>query len=115
MPALIITLTLNPALDLATTTDHVAPTHKLRCGQVRRFAGRASVKLRVPDERMSQKRIGDRETHVQLLRLASKTSPCRGLRRDGAKGPRASSVSKLCGAAGRVDGPQQRCHDLPQR
>ena len=26
MPALIITLTLNPALDLATTTDHVVPT-----------------------------------------------------------------------------------------
>ena len=38
MPAL-ITLTLNPALDLATTADHVAPTHKLRCGPVRRFAG----------------------------------------------------------------------------
>lgn len=42
MPALIITLTLNPALDLATTTDHVVPTHKLRCGPVRRFAGAAA-------------------------------------------------------------------------
>lgn len=38
MPAL-ITLTLNPALDLATTTDQVAPTHKLRCGPAQRFAG----------------------------------------------------------------------------
>ena len=42
MPAL-ITLTLNPALDLATTTDHVAPTHKLRCGPVQRFAGGGGI------------------------------------------------------------------------
>ncbi|PIF20642.1 MULTISPECIES: 1-phosphofructokinase family hexose kinase [unclassified Acidovorax] len=45
MPALIITLTLNPALDLATTTDHVAPTHKLRCGPVRRFAGGGGINV----------------------------------------------------------------------
>ena len=44
MPAL-ITLTLNPALDLATTTDHVAPTHKLRCGPVRRFAGGGGINV----------------------------------------------------------------------
>jgi len=45
MPALIITLTLNPALDLATTTDHVAPTHKLRCGPVQRFAGGGGINV----------------------------------------------------------------------
>ena len=45
MPALIITLTLNPALDLATTADHVAPTHKLRCGPVRRFAGGGGINV----------------------------------------------------------------------
>ena len=44
MPAL-ITLTLNPALDLATTTDHVAPTHKLRCGPVQRFAGGGGINV----------------------------------------------------------------------
>ena len=45
MPALIITLTLNPALDLATTTAQVAPTHKLRCGPVRRFAGGGGINV----------------------------------------------------------------------
>ena len=44
MPAL-ITLTLNPALDLATTTDRVAPTHKLRCGPVQRFAGGGGINV----------------------------------------------------------------------
>ena len=44
MPAL-ITLTLNPALDLATTTDLVAPTHKLRCGPVQRFAGGGGINV----------------------------------------------------------------------
>jgi len=44
VPAL-ITLTLNPALDLATTTDHVGPTHKLRCGPVQRFAGGGGINV----------------------------------------------------------------------
>ncbi|RQO80982.1 1-phosphofructokinase family hexose kinase [Acidovorax sp. FJL06] len=44
MPAL-ITLTPNPALDLATTTERVAPTHKLRCGPVRRFAGGGGINV----------------------------------------------------------------------
>lgn len=44
VPAL-ITLTLNPALDLATTTGHVAPTHKLRCGPVQRFAGGGGINV----------------------------------------------------------------------
>lgn len=44
MPAL-ITLTPNPALDLATTTDRVAPTHKLRCGPVQRFAGGGGINV----------------------------------------------------------------------
>ena len=41
----LITLTLNPALDLATTTDHIAPTHKLRCGPVQRFAGGGGINV----------------------------------------------------------------------
>ena len=44
MPAL-ITLTLNPALDLATTIDRVAPTHKLRCGPIQRFAGGGGINV----------------------------------------------------------------------
>mgnify|MGYP006168865997 CR=1 FL=1 len=44
MPDL-ITLTLNPALDLATTTAQVAPTHKLRCGPVQRFAGGGGINV----------------------------------------------------------------------
>ena len=44
MPGL-ITLTPNPALDLATTTAQVAPTHKLRCGPVQRFAGGGGINV----------------------------------------------------------------------
>lgn len=44
-PAGIVTLTLNPALDLATTTAQVAPTHKLRCGPVQRFPGGGGVNV----------------------------------------------------------------------
>ncbi|WP_026435343.1 1-phosphofructokinase family hexose kinase [Acidovorax sp. JHL-9] len=44
MPAL-ITLTLNPALDLATSTDRVAPTHKLRCSPAQRFAGGGGINV----------------------------------------------------------------------
>ena len=44
MPAL-ITLTLNPALDLATTTERVEPTHKLRCGPAQRFAGGGGINV----------------------------------------------------------------------
>lgn len=44
MPA-IITLTPNPALDLATTTGRVQPTHKLRCGPVQRFAGGGGINV----------------------------------------------------------------------
>ena len=31
--------------DLATTTDHVAPTHKLRCGPAQRFAGGGGINV----------------------------------------------------------------------
>ena len=44
MPAL-ITLSLNPALDLATTTERVEPTHKLRCGPAQRFAGGGGINV----------------------------------------------------------------------
>lgn len=42
---LLRTLTLNPALDLSTTTDKVEPTHKLRCGPVQRFAGGGGINV----------------------------------------------------------------------
>lgn len=44
-PAGIVTLTLNPALDLSTTTAQVEPTHKLRCGPVRRFPGGGGINV----------------------------------------------------------------------
>ena len=44
MPPL-ITLTLNPALDLATTTERVTPTHKLRCSPAQRFAGGGGINV----------------------------------------------------------------------
>ena len=44
VPAL-ITLTLNPALDLATTIERVEPTHKLRCGPAQRFAGGGGINV----------------------------------------------------------------------
>jgi 6-phosphofructokinase 2 len=44
MPTL-VTLTLNPALDLATEVDRVVPGPKLRCGPVRREAGGGGVNV----------------------------------------------------------------------
>lgn len=41
----LITLTLNPALDLATTTARVEPTHKLRCSPAQRFAGGGGINV----------------------------------------------------------------------
>ena len=67
MPALIITLTLNPALDLATTADHVVPTNKLRCGPVRRFAGGGAAGAQV------QQLLADEGVPTQLQRIAGDT------------------------------------------
>jgi len=39
MPA-VVTLRINPALDIATATDAVVPGHKLRCGDPRYDHGR---------------------------------------------------------------------------
>jgi 6-phosphofructokinase 2 len=44
MPAF-ITLTLNPALDLSTTTERLQPTHKLRCTDAQRFAGGGGINV----------------------------------------------------------------------
>jgi 6-phosphofructokinase 2 len=44
-PPGIVTLTPNPALDLATSTAQVAPTHKLRCGPVQRFPGGGGINV----------------------------------------------------------------------
>ena len=43
--AAIITLTLNPALDISTSVDVVAPTHKLRCGPATAEAGGGGVNV----------------------------------------------------------------------
>lgn len=44
MPA-IVTLTMNPALDIATTTDLVVPTEKLRCGEPRYDPGGGGINV----------------------------------------------------------------------
>jgi 6-phosphofructokinase 2 len=41
----ILTLTLNPALDLATTTAQVEPTHKLRCSPMLRHPGGGGINV----------------------------------------------------------------------
>lgn len=40
-----LTLTLNPALDLATSAERITPTHKLRCGPVCRHPGGGGVNV----------------------------------------------------------------------
>jgi 6-phosphofructokinase 2 len=42
---LILTLTMNPALDIATTTDIVVPTEKLRCGEPRYDPGGGGINV----------------------------------------------------------------------
>ena len=37
--ARILTLTLNPTIDVSTSVDRIAPVHKLRCGPARRDPG----------------------------------------------------------------------------
>ena len=44
-PATIVTLTVNPALDVSTSTEHVAPEHKLRCGPSRTDAGGGGINV----------------------------------------------------------------------
>lgn len=44
MPA-IVTLTMNPALDIATATDSVMPDHKLRCGEPRYDPGGGGINI----------------------------------------------------------------------
>lgn len=45
MHAAIVTLTLNPALDLSTTTPRIAPAHKLRCGPPRFDPGGGGINV----------------------------------------------------------------------
>ena len=40
-----LTLTLNPALDIATRTEHVQATHKLRCAGVQRYPGGGGINV----------------------------------------------------------------------
>lgn len=41
----IVTLTLHPALDKSTTTDHIVPDHKLRCAPLRIDAGGGGINV----------------------------------------------------------------------
>jgi 6-phosphofructokinase 2 len=43
--AAIVTLTMNPALDIATSTDRVEPTHKLRCARPRYDPGGGGINV----------------------------------------------------------------------
>ena len=45
MMAAIVTLTMNPALDIATSTDRVVPTHKLRCAAPRYDPGGGGINV----------------------------------------------------------------------
>lgn len=51
-PAPIVTLTVNPALDVSTTTETVAPEHKLRCGPSRVDPGGGGVNVSRVIERL---------------------------------------------------------------
>lgn len=44
-PAVILTITANPALDLATTTQRLEPAHKLRCAPALQFAGGGGINV----------------------------------------------------------------------
>src|SRR5271169_1351099 len=41
----IVTLTMNPALDIATETDTIVPAHKLRCGEPRYDPGGGGINV----------------------------------------------------------------------
>lgn len=41
----ILTITLNPALDVATTCDALQPSHKLRCGHAERYPGGGGINV----------------------------------------------------------------------
>lgn len=43
--ARIVTLTLNPAVDISTATDHVEPEHKLRCTAAQRHPGGGGINV----------------------------------------------------------------------
>jgi len=43
--SMIVTLTMNPALDIATSTDRVVPTHKLRCSPPRYDPGGGGINV----------------------------------------------------------------------
>jgi 6-phosphofructokinase 2 len=43
--AQIVALTMNPVLDIATATDHVVPTHKLRCEPLRYDPGGGGINV----------------------------------------------------------------------
>ena len=58
--AAIVTLTMNPALDIATSTDRVEPTHKLRCARPRYDPGGGGENNLIE--------LGDREL-LDLVRL----------------------------------------------
>jgi 6-phosphofructokinase 2 len=41
----ILTVTMNPAVDISTSTDHVLPTHKIRCGISQRHPGGGGINV----------------------------------------------------------------------
>ena len=41
----ILTITLNPALDVATSCEQLQPSHKLRCGHAERFPGGGGINV----------------------------------------------------------------------
>lgn len=41
----ILTLTMNPAVDICAAVERIRPTHKLRCGTPRRDAGGGGINV----------------------------------------------------------------------
>ncbi len=65
----IVTLTLNPAVDVSTAVERVVDTHKLRCDAARRYPGGGGLNV----ARVIQ-RLDGRETNCLALYLAGGTS-----------------------------------------
>jgi 6-phosphofructokinase 2 len=65
----IVTLTLNPAVDLSTAVEQVVDTHKLRCDAARRYPGGGGINV----ARVIQ-RLDGREASCLALYLAGGSS-----------------------------------------
>jgi hypothetical protein len=80
----IVTVTLNPAIDVATSVERIVDTHKLRCALPRRNPGGSGVNV----ARMIH-RLGDdcRKCSVSTLAVFSNVASRNFRKSPGVKGP----------------------------